>query len=161
MEKIHNPWAGLESEGYNCFGCCPGNSVGLKMEFYEDGDDIVSFMHPSDSYQSWQKTLHGGIQATMMDEIAMWVIARKLQTAGMTTRLDVKYRYPVPAGEDANVEVRARLKEVKHSFAIVEARIISGGRICSSAEITYYCFPKDKSASEYYFHGCRLENEGE
>ena len=38
MEKIINPWEGME--GYFCFGCAPNNESGLKMEFYEDGDEI-------------------------------------------------------------------------------------------------------------------------
>ena len=67
MEKLENPWLGLVDEGYNCFGCAPGNPCGLKMEFYEDGDDIVCYWTPGDNYQGWLKTLHGGIQATLMD----------------------------------------------------------------------------------------------
>ena len=39
MKKIINPWKGLE--GYNCFGCAPNNEAGVKMEFYEDGDEVV------------------------------------------------------------------------------------------------------------------------
>ena len=39
MKKIINPWKGLE--GYNCFGCAPNNEAGIKMEFYEDGDEVV------------------------------------------------------------------------------------------------------------------------
>lgn len=44
MRKIKNPWIGVEK--YNCYGCCPDNEMGLKMEFYEDGDDIISFWNP-------------------------------------------------------------------------------------------------------------------
>ena len=57
MKKIINPWG--EIEGYNCFGCAPQNPSGLHMEFYEDGDDIVSFWHPDGKYQGWLNTLHG------------------------------------------------------------------------------------------------------
>ena len=39
MKKIINPWKGLK--GYYCFGCSPENPMGVKMEFYEDGDEIV------------------------------------------------------------------------------------------------------------------------
>lgn len=56
------------------------------MEFYEDGDDIVSIWEPHENFQSWIGTLHGGIQATLMDELGGWVITRKLQTTGMTIR---------------------------------------------------------------------------
>ena len=86
MDKIINPWEGME--GYFCFGCAPNNESGLKMEFYEDGDEIVSKWVPEARFQGWLNTLHGGIQATLLDEICAWVIARKLQTAGVTSRME-------------------------------------------------------------------------
>lgn len=89
MKKIINPWG--EIEGYNCFGCAPQNPSGLHMEFYEDGDDIVSFWHPDGKYQGWLNTLHGGIQAVLLDEICGWVIMRKLQTAGVTSKMETRY----------------------------------------------------------------------
>ena len=49
MKKIINPWKGLE--GYNCFGCASNNEAGLKMEFYEDGDEVVSIWKPRPEYQ--------------------------------------------------------------------------------------------------------------
>ena len=33
-------------EGYHCYGCDPHSPQGLRMEFYEDGDDIVSVWNP-------------------------------------------------------------------------------------------------------------------
>lgn len=85
MKKIINPWKGLE--GYNCFGCASNNEAGLKMEFYEDGDEVVSIWKPRSEYQGWIDTLHGGIQAVLMDEICAWVILRKLQTTGVTSKM--------------------------------------------------------------------------
>lgn len=82
MRKIRNPFIG--KEGYNCFGCSPDNPFGLHMEFYEDGDDVVSYWHPHDHFQGWTGVMHGGILATMIDETAGWVVMRKLQTSGMT-----------------------------------------------------------------------------
>ena len=41
MKKIINPWT--RREGYDCFGCCPHNPIGVHMTFFEDGDDIVSY----------------------------------------------------------------------------------------------------------------------
>ncbi len=66
MKKIINPW--LHKEGYYCFGCAPNNEAGVKMEFYEDGDDVVSIWKPEAKYQGWINTLHGGIQAVLLDE---------------------------------------------------------------------------------------------
>ena len=46
MKKMINPWEGLD--GYMCFGCAPNNPLGLHMEFFEDGDDIVAFWKPQE-----------------------------------------------------------------------------------------------------------------
>ena len=39
------------------------------MEFYEDGDYIVSTWHPEHNYQGWVDTMHGGILSTLIDEV--------------------------------------------------------------------------------------------
>ena len=157
MKKLINPWLDLTDEGYNCFGCAPDNPCGLKMEFYEDGDDIVCFWTPGDNYQGWLKTLHGGIQATLMDEIAAWVIARKLQTSGMTTAMNVKYRRPIATGEGERVEVRAHIAEMKRNFAFIHVCIIHGGEVCSEAELTFFCFSKERAQKEFFFNECKTE----
>ena len=156
MKKIRNPFAGLEDKGYNCFACCQSNPFGLKMEFYEDGEDVVCLWDSRNEYQSWVNTLHGGIQATLMDEIGGWVVSRKLQTTGITSHLNVKYRNPVPTG--VTLEIRARLKEMKRNLAFIEATISHEGKVCSSAEMIYFCFPKDRAAREFLFNGCELED---
>lgn len=69
-------------EGYNCFGCAPNNEAGVKMEFYEDGDEVISIWKPQPQFQGWIDTLHGGIQAVLLDEICAWVVC-------------VNYRLPV------------------------------------------------------------------
>jgi hypothetical protein len=86
MKKIINPWKGME--GYNCFGCAPNNEAGVKMEFYEDNDEVISIWRPRPEYQGWIDTLHGGIQAVLLDEICAWVILRKLQTTGVTSKME-------------------------------------------------------------------------
>ena len=82
MKKIKNPW--LHKNEYHCFGCCPDNPLGLKMEFYEEGDEIISYWHPNEHYQGWVGVMHGGILSTIIDEIAGWVVLRKMQTTGVT-----------------------------------------------------------------------------
>ena len=68
MRKISNPW--LHKEGYYCFGCAPTNPIGLHMEFFEEGDQIISFWRPQDHFQGWVGVLHGGIISTLIDETA-------------------------------------------------------------------------------------------
>ena len=59
MRKIKNPYVG--NSEYDCFGCSPDNPLGLHMEFFEDGDDVVSYWHPQEHFQGWTGVMHGGI----------------------------------------------------------------------------------------------------
>ncbi|HIZ26880.1 PaaI family thioesterase [Barnesiella sp. An55] len=161
MKKIINPWTRLEKDGYNCFGCAPNNPWGLKMEFYEDGDDIVSYWNPSDNYQGWLHTLHGGIQSVLIDEIAGWLVARKLQTSGMTTSLEVKFKRPITTGPDITLEVRAHLVEMKRNFAFIAAQISCDNQVCTQGELTYYCFSKEKAQADFHFTSCPTVDEVE
>lgn len=157
MKKIINPWKGLE--GYNCFGCAPGNEAGLKMEFYEDGDEVVSIWKPRPEYQGWINTLHGGIQAVLLDEICAWVILRKMQATGVTSKMETRYRKSI-ATTDSHVVLRAHIKEVKRNIVLVEAVIYNeAGEVCTEALCTYFTFSKEKSKEEMNFQSCEVENE--
>lgn len=157
MKKIKNPW--LHKDGYMCFGCAPNNPVGVKMEFYEDGDDIVSIWHPQPEYQGWIDTLHGGIQAVLLDEICAWVIVRKLQTTGVTSKMETRYLKPVST-KAHHITLRAHIKEIRRNIVLVEAGIYNEeGELCTQALCTYFTFSKEK-AHEMGFQSCELEEEG-
>ena len=86
-------------DGYHCYGCDPNSPQGLRMEFYENGDEIVSVWHPRPEYQGWVNTLHGGIQATLADEISSWVVFRKFQDPSGSVVVYQWYRYIEFVGE--------------------------------------------------------------
>lgn len=155
MKKIINPWKGLK--GYYCFGCSPENPMGVKMEFYEDGDEIVSFWKPKPEYQGWLDTLHGGIQAVLLDEICAWVIVRKLQTTGMTSKMETRYRKSISTN-DTLLEIRASIQEQKRNIILVKATIYNSAKeICTEAVCTYFTFSKEKSQQEMFFTSCEVE----
>lgn len=155
MKKIINPWKGLK--GYYCFGCSPENPMGVKMEFYEDGDEIVSFWKPKPEYQGWLDTLHGGIQAVLLDEICAWVIVRKLQTTGVTSKMETRYRKSISTN-DTLLEIRASIQEQKRNIILVKATIYNSAKeICTEAVCTYFTFSKEKSQQEMFFTSCEAE----
>lgn len=157
MKKIINPWKGIE--GYNCFGCAPDNEAGVKMEFYEDGDEIVSIWKPRSEYQGWLNTLHGGIQAVLLDEICAWVVARKLQTTGVTSKMETRYRKSVST-LDSHVVLRASIREQKRNIVAIDARLYNAaGELCTEAVCTYFTFPREKAEKEMYFRECNVEPE--
>ena len=148
----------MQKEGYDCFGCSPDNPIGIHMEFYEDGDDIVSFWNPQTHYQGWVDTMHGGILATIADETAGWVVFRKLQTSGMTTKLELKYRKPVMT-TDSQITVRGRIAEQRRNLVTIDVSIEnSKGETCVEGRATYFAFNKAQAA-EMGFTSCDLEGD--
>lgn len=146
MRLIHNPLLGVE--GYNCFGCCPTNPIGAQMRFYEDGDDIVSLWKPTQNHQSWINTLHGGVQAVLLDEVCGWVIFHKLKTAGVTAKMETRYHKPVSTLQPY-VKLRGHLKEMRRNIAIVIGEIWSAeGELLCECVCTYFTFPQAKAKAE-------------
>ena len=141
MKKIDNPFAGLEN--YNCFGCSPNNPYGLQMEFYEDGDEIVSLWEPKKQFQGYHAILHGGIQSTLIDEIASWLVRTKLRSSGMTSKLEVKFKKPVLMNE-GGLTLRAKLLETKRNLAYINVKLInSKDELCSEGEVVFFLLPKE------------------
>ena len=156
MKKIKNPW--LEKEGYNCFGCCPDNPAGIHMEFFEDGDDVISFWHPQEHYQGWVGVMHGGIVASLVDETFGWVVTRKLQTAGMTSKLEIRYKHPLSVN-DSQYTIHAHITNRRAHLVFMSATIENAkGEVCVEAESVYYAFDEEK-AKEMGFSHCDVENE--
>ena len=156
MKKIINPWKDME--GYNCFGCSPDNEAGVRMEFYEDGDEVVSIWKPRPEYQGWLNTLHGGIQSVLLDEICGWVVFRKLQTGGVTSKMETRFRKSISTN-DTHVVLRASLREQKRNIAIIEARLYNSMGELAQKPLAPTYLSEGEGGSEMHFHSCEVEQE--
>lgn len=157
MKRIINPWRGMD--GYRCFGCDPRSEQGLRMEFYEDGDRIVSRWKPRPEFQGWVDTLHGGIQATLADEISSWVVFRKFQTSGVTSRMEVRYLKPIHTSED-HITLQATVVRQRRNIVDIEVKILnSQDQLCTEALCIYFLFPKEKAHEEFHFCDCGVEED--
>ena len=155
MKKIKNPW--LHKPGYNCIGCSPDNPMGLHLDFWEDGEDVVSRWTPTADYQGWIDTLHGGVQSLLLDEVAGWVVTRKLQTTGVTSKMEVQYVKPIST-YDSLLTIRARISRQMRNVAFIEGEIYNAhGEVCTKATLTYFCASRQKAEATMGFCGCDVE----
>lgn len=151
MRKIVNPFTKLE--GYNCFGCSLKNELGLQMEFFEDGEYIISNWEPKKHLAGYGNVLHGGIQSTILDEIASWLVYTKLKTAGVTANLNVKYKNAVYT-DKGKLTVRAKLIEQDRKFATIHAELFDPqDKLCCEGEIRYFIFPLEVAKQKYHYPG--------
>ena len=88
----------------NCFGCGPENDGGLKLEFEKrpDGRLRTRFV-PRENHGGWEGVFHGGLMATLLDEMMMaYLYSHGVHAA--TAELNVRFRKPVQLGDELVVE---------------------------------------------------------
>ncbi|MBR8537933.1 PaaI family thioesterase [Carboxylicivirga sediminis] len=153
MKKIVNPFASEKGSDYHCFGCSKANSNGLQLSFYSDGDKLFANWLPQRAFEGYTNVVHGGIQATLMDEIASWYVYALLDTAGVTSAMEVKYHKPLYM-TNGEVQIVAELKEKNRRSAIIDTKIYNAsGLLCSSALVEYYLFPSNVARTKYKYPG--------
>ncbi|MFA8450409.1 MAG: PaaI family thioesterase [Bacteroidales bacterium] len=149
MKLMANPYSRLD--GYNCFGCSPDNNDGLQMEFYTDGEIVICEWDPKPQFQGYVNVLHGGIQSTLIDEIACWLVHAKLKTSGVTSSLNVRYLKPVPSNE-GKIKLTATLEQMRKNLADVKVELFSNSGIkCAEGLVTYFTFPLEYAKKKLHF----------
>ena len=156
MEKIRNPFLGGDS--YNCFGCDPANPIGLAMTFVTDGSVVESEWTPHEHYQGFTNVLHGGIQATLMDELASWLIFRVIGTAGMTRSLSVTYHRPARI-DGGVVRLRAELAQREKKRVLIHCTLSQDDQLCSEADCDYAIFPTELAVRRFAYPGIEAFEE--
>jgi acyl-coenzyme A thioesterase PaaI-like protein len=93
----------FDSDG-GCFGCSAQNPHGLHMRFWRRGDVIVSRFTVPDRFHGAPGIAHGGIVATMMDEVSCAAAVFLRQSRVVTGELSVRYRRPCPVEHPLELE---------------------------------------------------------
>ena len=134
IKNIFHHW-----DEYNCFGCAPHNSAGLHLKFYYDEDEkeIVTRFNGDDPFNGFPGILHGGIQATLMDEIGFWIIFDQLKKFGLTVNLNVDYIKALTVPRE--IEVRGKIERFDDKTAEVSTRIIDRDKtLYAKGKLTFF-----------------------
>jgi acyl-coenzyme A thioesterase PaaI-like protein len=151
LKKILNPF--VKIPGYKCFGCSPDNPFGLHMEFFEEGDTVISTWSPEHHFSGYIDVLHGGIQSTLMDEIASWLVFVKLKTAGVTQRMEIVYKKPALTSK-GSFHLKATLNNLNKRIAEVDVELYDGEKIvCATAKVYYFIYPEKIAKERLWFPG--------
>lgn len=150
IRKIINPF---DPEQNRCIGCSPSNPIGFHLQFYEEDDEMFTRWQPDSNMQGYINVLHGGIQTTLMDELASWTIYIKLKTAGVTAGLSVRFLKTVYINK-GEITVRARVGSVKEKHAIIETSLFdNSGVLCATGEMDYFIFPPEVARRRLHYPG--------
>ena len=126
----------------HCFVCGRDNSAGLKMQFYDDNNDTVSSKITLDNrYEGYPGIAHGGILASILDEVVGRVaMVGDHHNFMMTVNLKVQYRNPVLIG--TQITAIGKAVRMKGRIGRAEGKIIlPDGTVACEAELTLAAMP--------------------
>jgi uncharacterized protein (TIGR00369 family) len=110
-----------------CFGCGGANERGMQLTFEQDdaARRIRGVFRIAPEFQGGPGFVHGGIVATLLDEV-MAKVSRFEKDYAVTGSLNIEYLKPVPIGEELNVEGWETGRDGRFRMRQGEIRNVSG-----------------------------------
>lgn len=96
----------LQPNSKMCFICGLENPIGLKLRIYQTEPGVIETSYTApDHFQGYPGVLHGGIVATILDEISGRAQMGDVAAPRFmfTAKLEVKYRKNVPTGKPLKI----------------------------------------------------------
>jgi uncharacterized protein (TIGR00369 family) len=142
-----------------CFACGKENRHGLRLQFFADGHAVRGTFRPRDYFCGYPGVVHGGILASVADEVMWWAASWKRASSCVTVELNVKYLKPTPT--KGEFELTARVKREKKRIVEVEGEVRDkGGEVYAAAWGKYLIFTGEKNRETMPlldFTGCSEE----
>lgn len=121
------------ADDQTCFGCGGTNTTGLQMEFFTDDTRLYSFMKVPVAMAGWDKTVHGGILSTILDEIMGWSVIYLFKKLGVTKTITVNFLKPVQAETELTI-VGAVEQQPEGRYVRMKGEIYNGDELlCANA----------------------------
>ena len=124
-----------------CFACGQLNPGGMRLDFEVSRDRATARYTAEQRYQGYDGLLHGGVVTALLDEAMGWAIFHQ-GIWGVTARINVTFRRPVPTGEELVVEgevVRDRGRLIETHGTISRT---TDGAVLAEAEATFLRMPE-------------------
>ena len=138
--RLRDRQGAFEFEPHRCFACGELNDHGLQLRLHTSPEGSWTELTLPPRFQGWEAVAHGGIVCTILDEVMAWsVIGRG--TWGVTARLNVAFRRPVPTGEPIRAEgwvVHEGRRAVRTAGKVVDA---ASGEVLATADGTFVAVP--------------------
>lgn len=82
-------------EDNHCFCCGPLNPDGMHLSFFRRGEALCCEWQPEARFVGFAQVLHGGIQASLLDEVSVWAVAVFHGRMAATASFSLEYVLPV------------------------------------------------------------------
>ena len=147
-------------EPHNCFACGALNTHGLHLELHVDGERCWTDLALPSNFQGWDEIAHGGIVATILDEVMAWSLVDH-DNWGLTARLTIDFTRPVPL--DRPIHAEGWVTDVRRRLITTAGRIVDAAtdEVLATAEATYVAAPEERKQALKERYGYRpLDEDG-
>ena len=116
---------------HHCFACGGTNPIGMRLKI-EIGHGVArSTWVAGHDFVGWSDKIHGGIIATLLDEVMAWAPSSDDAWA-VTAEMTIRYRSPATPGEELRaigrvVGKRRRIYDVTGEVRGADGRVIAEG----------------------------------
>ena len=116
---------------HNCFACGAENRIGMHLHIELGDGHAQARWTVGEDYVGWSDKAHGGIIATLLDEVMAWAPS-SYDSWAVTAEMTVRYRSPASPGEELLAEARVverrrRIYRVSGEVRGPDGRLIAEG----------------------------------
>src|SRR5258706_14681687 len=97
-------------------------------------------MTPDDRYQGAPGVMHGGLVATLADELAAWACIAITGKFGVTASLNARYLQAIRICKE--IEWRAHIVQAAGRFFDIDAKVLQEGRVCFTSSLRFLLLDK-------------------
>jgi uncharacterized protein (TIGR00369 family) len=84
---------------HSCFVCGESNPIGLNLRFETDGCIVQTRFVARPEHAGFRQTVHGGLIATLLDEMMVWACAVGTKRFAFCAELNVRFQIPLRPGD--------------------------------------------------------------
>jgi len=116
---------------HSCFVCGDSNPAGFHLRSATDGNIVRAKFTFSPAHVGFKETVHGGLTATLLDELMTWACAVQTRRFAYCAELNVRYVQPVRPGIEvlASAELvtnrRGKLFEAKSELKSMDGTLLA------------------------------------
>ncbi len=135
----------FEVAPHHCFACGTLNTHGLGLAIHVEPRRAWVDVELDRRFQGWDDIAHGGIICTILDEVMAWSLAGE-DNWGVTARMQVEFRKPVPVGQPIRAEAwitRARRRIIDTEARLTDA---AAGTVLATSTGVYVAADESRKA---------------
>ena len=117
---------------HNCFACGDTNPIGMRLHIELGEGEAITTWRASEDFVGWEDKVHGGMLATLLDEVMAWAPS-SYDSWAVTAEMNLRYRRPANPGEELTARgwVTQRRRRIYHVRGEIHGE---DGRLIAEAE---------------------------